>query len=299
MSGKHDAVPDRSDRREGSGPVVVGTIGVSLVADELADAAAPEATPETSSESSESSSPASDATPPSASGGPRWGLLALLAVAAGLVATLVWPRPRGDTARPTAPPPTTVEPRPGPTPPEATAGDTAAPEATAGDTGASEAGEDGPVQPPLDGPRDPRVIPAGTPEAHAKAFSKIPVSIYDGPPVGGIGSSGMHIDRVDMGRRFESSKCVDATTRFSIAGDGLANVCFRVVHSRVEETVRVIWEKDGRIARRGKVRIRPVHGYRTRAYLKLRPEYIGTWRVRIVPEGEDVELASVEFAVVE
>ena len=41
-------------------------------------------------------------------------------------------------------------------------------------------------------PRDPSVIPPGTPAESAKAFSKLPVSVSDGPPIGGIG----HIDGV-------------------------------------------------------------------------------------------------------
>ncbi len=146
-------------------------------------------------------------------------------------------------------------------------------------------------------PRDPSVIPPGTPEDTIKAFLKIPVSIHDGPPLGGIGRTGIHIDAITTGREYRSGECKDEVDTFSIATDKEVSVCFRVVHDREEESVRILWEKDGVTTRRGGVRIRDLHAYKTRAYLELRPEYIGKWRVRVVNEGDDVELASFEFEI--
>ncbi len=148
-------------------------------------------------------------------------------------------------------------------------------------------------------PRDPKVIPPGTPEESAKAFSKLPVSMHDQAPVGAIAKSGLHIDMVELGRDYDNG-CVGTTEQFSATTDMIANVCFRAVHARVDELVWVIWEKDGVVTRRGKVRIRDIHAYKTRAYLKLRPEYLGSWTVRISPEGEDgTDLAVVDFEIVE
>jgi hypothetical protein len=72
-----------------------------------------------------------------------------------------------------------------------------------------------------------------------------------------------------------------------------------VIHPRSEQTLRVFWEKDGTVTRRGKVRIpEGLHAYKTRAYLQVRPEYVGSWRVRIVPEGEeDTSLVVAEFEI--
>lgn len=149
-------------------------------------------------------------------------------------------------------------------------------------------------------PRDPSLIPPGTPEENAKAFLKLPVSIHDGPPIGGIGRSGVHIDEIATARGRENTTCEDPTQRFSVSADDYVNVCFRVVHPREQETLRVIWEKDGKVTRRGKVRIPDAHAYTTRAYLLMRPEYVGSWRVRIMPEAEDsIDLAVASFSITE
>ncbi|MFV8750492.1 DUF2914 domain-containing protein [Nannocystaceae bacterium ST9] len=145
-------------------------------------------------------------------------------------------------------------------------------------------------------PRDPSVIPPGTPEDNVKAFLKIPVSVHDGRPLGGIGRTGIHIDAITTGREYKSGQCNDEVREFSIATDKEVSVCFRVVHDREEESVRILWDKDGVTTRRGGVRIRDLHAYKTRAYLDLRPEYVGEWRVRVVSE-DDVELAAFEFEI--
>ncbi|HLT40860.1 MAG TPA: hypothetical protein VK034_31500 [Enhygromyxa sp.] len=149
-------------------------------------------------------------------------------------------------------------------------------------------------------PRDLSLIPPGTPEENAKAFIKLPVSIHDGPPVGGIGRSGIHIDSIATARGRDNTSCDDPTRSFSVSVAEYVNVCFRVVHPREQEWLRVIWEKDGKVTRRGRVRIPDLHAYTTRAYLLVRPEYVGRWRVRIVPEGEDgIDLAVAEFEITE
>lgn len=172
---------------------------------------------------------------------------------------------------------------------------------TSGGTETGETGDDTESVPPKQkhvNPRDPKLIPPGTPEENQKAFLKLPVSIHDGPPIGGIGRSGIHIDEVSTARGRDNTDCEQPTKRFSVSGDEYVNVCFRVVHVREQEWLRVIWEKDGKVTRRGRVRIPDLHAYTTRAYLLLRPEYVGSWRVRIVPEGEDdIDLVVTEFEI--
>jgi hypothetical protein len=164
-----------------------------------------------------------------------------------------------------------------------------------------EAPEPAPTPAKVDDPRDPSLIPPGTPEENAKAFIKLPVSLHDGPPLGSIGRSGIHVDAIAMSRGRDNSECDDPTRSFTVSGAEFINVCFRVVHPRAQETLRVVWEKDGAVTRRGKVRIpENLHAYKTRAYLQVRPEYVGSWRVRIVPEGEeDTDLAVAEFEIQE
>lgn len=145
---------------------------------------------------------------------------------------------------------------------------------------------------------DPRVPPPGTPPEIATVFRKLPVSPSDGPPVGGVGETGIHIDDITMGVTYENRKCGGASQRFSLSADHRPSVCVRVVHPREKEDLVVVWEKKGGASRRGKLHIKAAHAYRTRAYLMLRREYIGDWTVRIQSPG-GVELASHDFSVVE
>jgi len=123
------------------------------------------------------------------------------------------------------------------------------------------------------------------------------VSVHDGPPVGGIGKTGIHIDRVWLGNEYGRRGCSGFTDNFPTAKQQV-NVCFRVVHHREAEQVNVIWEKEtgDMVKRRRGVQIPAQHAYRSRAYLALRQEYIGRWTVRIFSEDE-VELASTTFTV--
>jgi hypothetical protein len=145
-------------------------------------------------------------------------------------------------------------------------------------------------------PSDPRAVPPGTPEAHARAFLKLPVAVSDGAPIGAIGITGIHLDDLDVGAGWARSRCEGVGDRFSVSAGDQVNVCIRAVHPRVEEEVMVLWQKDGRTVRRRKVTIRNIHAYRTRAYLALRPEYVGSWTVK-VESSDGVELGSADFTV--
>lgn len=146
---------------------------------------------------------------------------------------------------------------------------------------------------------NPRKPPAGTPADIATTFAKLPVSPADLPPVGGVGRSGIHIDRIEMGSATERGVCSGTKDKFSLDKLERINVCLRVVHPREEETVAIVWQKkkDAGTARRGKIAIKPQHAYRTRAYLVLRKEYVGDWTVRIM-SADGVELASHAFTIV-
>ena len=157
---------------------------------------------------------------------------------------------------------------------------------------------DGPgdAKPAMEG--DPRAVPPGTPPAVARVFQRLPVAIHDGPPIGGIGATGIHVDKIWLGTAYEKDGCADETANFSLARDSQVNVCFRVVHSREEESVEVEWIKDGAVFRRRTVKVPELHAYRTRAYLVLRSEYIGAWQGR-VRSADGAVLATVDFTVSE
>ncbi len=196
-------------------------------------------------------------------------------------------------APPAAPIPPTGQPRRPPpgTPPSVEPVDAA----TGTDGGDSDSSGNAP-----DAPRtgDPRQPPSGTTPEAADAFSKIPVSPADRPPVGGIGASGIHVDRITVGSQYENQDCAGKTDEFSVAAGDRVSVCVRLVHQREKEEVVVLWQKEGGAARRGKMIVKGSHAYRTRAYLMLREEYVGEWTVRILSEDE-VELAAQSFTVVE
>jgi hypothetical protein len=107
----------------------------------------------------------------------------------------------------------------------------------------------------------------------------------------------VHVDRIEMGSSYDKTGCGGVASSFSLSSIDRVNVCLRVVHPRQDETVSIVWSKnDGSSARRGKIAIKPMHAYRTRAYLVLRNEYVGDWTVRIL-SADGVELASHAFAI--
>ena len=139
-------------------------------------------------------------------------------------------------------------------------------------------------------------LPPGTTATNAMALRKLPHSVHDRTPVGGIGAEGLHVDRITMGTSYERRACSGPVGKFSIKTDGFANVCFRAVHRRVAQRVIVRWEHEGKLRRRTFVTISDGHAMRTRAALALRKKYEGNWTVRIMsPDG--VELASQSFTV--
>jgi hypothetical protein len=146
-------------------------------------------------------------------------------------------------------------------------------------------------------PSDPRAAPPGTPPHVARVFQRLPLAIHDGPPLGAIGESGIHVDKIWLGSAYEKDGCAGEAATFSLARHSQVNVCFRVVHSRVEEAVEVEWVKDGASFRRWKVKIPDLHAYRSRAYLALRREYLGSWQARVL--SGDQALATIAFTVTE
>jgi len=145
------------------------------------------------------------------------------------------------------------------------------------------------------GPRD---APPGTSPEAAAALARLPISAADLPPVGEIGESGIHVDRIATGSRYERGRCEGPKPEYSVAAGERVNVCLRLVHAREKEDVFVFWEKDGGTMRRSQIPVNPTHAYRTRAYLVLRREYVGRWTVR-VQSVDGAELARDTFEVVD
>jgi len=168
--------------------------------------------------------------------------------------------------------------------------------------------EEPPTEPPsLDGrppkvrdvedPRSESIVPPGTTDANRRAFLSLPVGVNDEAPLGGIGQDGTHIDRLAIGVEYANKKCRGKEDGFSVSAGEKVTLCIRVVQRRQANSVRVLWQKDGKVVRRSVITIKPTHAFRTRASLALREEYVGNWTARVV-STDGVELATMNFNVV-
>ena len=132
--------------------------------------------------------------------------------------------------------------------------------------------------------RDAALIPDGTAPASAEAFVGLPRGRADARPVGGIGPGGLHLDDLVVGKDWRNSRCNAPSRVFSAGEDRRVSVCMRVVHQRIEESVTVVWTREGASPRRTVVHIPATHAYRTRAWLPAKTHFAGTWTVRVLAE---------------
>jgi|GEM_PF-2394635 len=150
-----------------------------------------------------------------------------------------------------------------------------------------------PALPPVR--RGPAVSP-DTPAAGVAALKKLPKGSRDRPPLEGVGSSGIHVDRLDLGSSYDKGVCQGSNRSYAASSVKTVNVCFRAVHRRQTERVLVKWSKNGRLVRRAWIVIPAAHAYRTRAGLRLRDSHVGNWTVS-VESTDGIVLASGDFKV--
>lgn len=141
-----------------------------------------------------------------------------------------------------------------------------------------------------------RRVPAGTTDDHAEAFRKLPHGRGDGTPLSGIGSEGVHVDRLTIGTKAQLSRCTGESKNFSARRDDMVHACIRVVHRRLPQRVMVRWERDGHLVRRQWLPIPDVHAFRTRASMPVRDRFRGDWEVRVLSD-DGVELATHAFHI--
>lgn len=146
--------------------------------------------------------------------------------------------------------------------------------------------------------RSDAAIPPGTPAANAEAFKALPQTKVDGPPVSGIASNGLHFDSMVLGRGWEKSKCLEATSTFTVGTDDRVNICVRVVHpADADETLLVEWSKAGtKTVRKSNISVKAMHAYLTRGYLPIKPGYEGEWTA-VVKAPDGTVLATLPFTV--
>ncbi|MCA9683154.1 MAG: DUF2914 domain-containing protein [Myxococcales bacterium] len=150
--------------------------------------------------------------------------------------------------------------------------------------------------PGLIGLRDAAMLSAETPDLNAAAFAALPLSKRDKPAIAGAGATGIHLDELELGKGWESSRCQDTGTRFVAGTDERVNLCFRVVHPREAETVTVEWAFNGKVRQQIEVSVRPTHSYLTRAWLPIRPGRAGHWTATVKSQDGTI-LGEREFDI--
>jgi hypothetical protein len=143
------------------------------------------------------------------------------------------------------------------------------------------------------------VLPA---ERKAETPDNLPLSNLpnkgDKPPVAGVGASGIHLDELAVGKGWASSRCEQLGARFEVETDDRVNVCFRVVHPRVAETVTVEWARAGKLRQSIEVNVRSTRAYLTRAWLPVSAGRVGEWTATVKADDGSV-LGRVEFEIVD
>lgn len=141
------------------------------------------------------------------------------------------------------------------------------------------------------------MLPAGTPDANAAAFISLPLSKRDKAPVAGIGASGIHLDELVVGQGWLDSRCEQPRTLFDANAAGeRVNVCFRVVHPKLDERVSVEWSLAGKLRTTTSVGVTASHAYLTRAWLPVGPSRAGAWTATVKSE-DGVVLGEVAFEI--
>lgn len=144
--------------------------------------------------------------------------------------------------------------------------------------------------------RSPSLIPAGTPEANIVAFTELPIAKRDKAPVGGVGATGVHLDELEVGKAWASSRCAEPSRSFSAGVDDRVSVCFRVVHPREAEAVTVEWARDGKLRQSIELGVPATHSYLTRAWLPVSEGRAGAWTATVKSEDGAV-LGQIEFEI--
>lgn len=144
--------------------------------------------------------------------------------------------------------------------------------------------------------RSPSLVPAGTPEEHIAAFTNLRVGSKDKQLVGGVGATGIHLDELEVGHGWASSRCEELGQSFAVGDDERVNVCFRVVHQRVDETVTLEWARDGKVRQTIDLHIQPTHAYLTRAWMPVSAGRTGEWTATVKSEDGSV-LGQVAFEI--
>lgn len=144
--------------------------------------------------------------------------------------------------------------------------------------------------------RSPTLLPTDTPEANVAAFTNLRQSQRDKAPIAGAGLTGIHLDELELGSGWASSRCEAPSRSFVVEQDERVNLCFRVVHPREAEAVTVEWARDGKLRQAIQVNVPDTHAYLTRAWMPVSAGRAGQWTAT-VKSSDGVVLGSVAFEI--
>jgi hypothetical protein len=144
--------------------------------------------------------------------------------------------------------------------------------------------------------RSASLLPAGTPEANVIAFTNLRLGKRDKAPIAGAGATGIHLDELELGSGWASSRCEQTTRQFVVDQDERINLCFRVVHPREAESVTVEWARDGKLRQSIEVSVAPTHAYLTRAWMPVTAGRAGQWTAT-VKSADGAVLGQLDFTV--
>jgi hypothetical protein len=112
-------------------------------------------------------------------------------------------------------------------------------------------------------------------------------------------SSGLRIERILTGPTYAHYTCPEPTDHFSLHVHRRVNVCIQIgpMLAPVEETVNVVWERNGAFYGSTELTIPARHiPHRTRVHMAIDERRVGDWSIRVVSR-KGKELARSTFQV--
>ncbi len=141
-----------------------------------------------------------------------------------------------------------------------------------------------------------RRVPEGTDARAAKRFRNRTLVPGDRPPLVGVGAGGVHVDRIEVGKKRRGQGCVPKDTSFQIGVDREVVVCFRVVLAPKGERLVLRWLRDGDTQRRAFLPLKGTRVRTGRVRMPLRPGSAGNWTME-VRTRRGVLLAQAPFEI--
>ncbi|TPV93474.1 MAG: hypothetical protein B7733_20090 [Myxococcales bacterium FL481] len=138
--------------------------------------------------------------------------------------------------------------------------------------------------------------PAGTEAAAARVFASRTLVAGDRPPLGAVGTRGVHIDRIMVGTKRRGRGCETKDEPFKVGVDAEVVVCFRVILAHKGERLTLKWRHAGETKRRAFL---PLNGTRVRngrVRMPVRPQFVGDWELEVSTRKGHV-LATTSFAI--